>query len=207
MIERAFWNDNFSIDRLAAVLRDDGIAIGSSDTVFGLIANLKCSGKEALDRVKKRIDKPYLILISTESDLGKFVDPRKLLQIEKLASKCWPGPVTLICPARSDLPDFMKGPDGTIALRMPAHEGLRQLLKSFDGLFSTSANISGCPVPESIDTVDPEVLAQCSILVLDSPDVVEAKGLPSTILDCTGEEIKLVRQGVFPVEKLLGKMG
>lgn len=197
MIERAFWNDTISIDRLAAVLRDGGIAIGSSDTVFGLISNLKCEGKIALDRIKKRVDKPYLILISTKVDLKRFIDSDQLLQIENLIAQCWPGPVTLILRARADLPDFMKGPDGTIALRMPVHEGLQQLLTHFDGLFSTSANISGEPVPEILETVDPRVLEECSILVMDDSSGSEGRSTPSTILDCTGDEVRVVRQGVF----------
>lgn len=212
MIERLFWNDNVCIERLAAVLRGGGIAIGSSDTVFGLIANLKSSGKNSLDMIKKRFDKPYLILISKGTLLEKFVDPAGLPQIEDLANKCWPGPVTLICRAHPDLPGFMKGPDGTIAMRMPDHEGLQKLLTHFEGLFSTSANISGSPVPETLEEVDPSILAHCAALILDSPlssvrpdvfGVALAKAevlrdnLPSTILDCTGQEVKVIRQGAF----------
>ncbi len=197
MIERLFWDDNFSIERLAAVLRDGGIAIGSSDTVFGLISNLKCSGKNTLDSIKKRFDKPYLILIPRGAKLEKFVDPAGLMRIESLAKKCWPGPVTLICKAHPDLPAFMQGPDGTIALRMPDHEGLQKLLTHFEGLFSTSANISGQPVPGAVEEVDPAILGRCTALVLDSPAGTQVSRVPSTILDCSGDEIKVVRQGAF----------
>ena len=197
MIERLFWNENSSIERLAAILQDGGLAIGSSDTVFGLISNLKCSSKNTLDLVKKRYDKPYLILISKATPLEKFIDSAGLSGIEDLAKKCWPGPVTLICRAHPDLPLFMKGIEGTVALRMPDHEGLQQLLTHFEGLFSTSANISGQPVPDTLEEVDPAILAQCAALVLDSPGVMNSTTEPSTILDCTGDEIKVVRQGAF----------
>lgn len=202
MIERAFWNDKISIERLAAVLRDGGIAIGSSDTVFGLICSLKCEGKRALDRIKKRVDKPYLVLIGAQTDLTKLIDPAQLLQIENLIAQCWPGPVTLIVRARADLPDFMKGPDGTIALRMPKHEGLQQLLSHFDGLFSTSANISGEVVPTSIEEVDPRVLEKCAVVVLDDSSGKKSGNIPSTILDCTGEKVRVVRQGAYPISEL-----
>lgn len=204
MIEPLFWNKNSSIERLAAVLRNGGIAIGASDTVFGLIVKLKSSSKEALDRIKKRVDKPYLILIPRNAQLGKFVDPSSLARIEELARACWPGPVTLICKARADLPDFMKGPEGTIALRMPNHEGLQKLLTHFEGLFSTSANISGQPVPENLEEVDPAVLAQCGAIILDAPGAASEAKLPSTILDCTGDDIKVIRQGAFkyPMKKM-----
>lgn len=197
MIERLFWGDSFSIERLAAVLRDGGVAIGSSDTVFGLISNLKCSSKNTLDSIKKRFDKPYLILIPRGAKLENFVDPAGLSRIESLAEKCWPGPVTLICAAHPDLPGFMKGTEGTVALRMPDHEGLQKLLIHFEGLFSTSANISGQPVPDTIEEVDPAILGRCAALVLDSPAGNEISKAPSTILDCTGEEVKVVRQGAF----------
>jgi L-threonylcarbamoyladenylate synthase len=224
MIERLFWDENLSIERLAAVLRDGGIAIGSSDTVFGLISNLKCSSKNTLDAIKKRFDKPYLILIPGGAKLENFVDPAGLSKIEALAKQCWPGPVTLICKAHPDLPAFMQGPEGTIALRMPDHEGLQKLLTHFEGLFSTSANISGQPVPDTVEGVDPAILARCAALVLNSrtpnpvrpacpPKLEERRGehakgqIPSTILDCTDDEIKVVRQGAFPVDKILGKLG
>jgi len=197
MIEQLFWDDNVSIERLAAVLRDDGIAIGSSDTVFGLISNLKCSGKNTLDAIKKRFDKPYLILIPRGTKLENFVDPAGLSRIEGLAKKCWPGPVTLICTAHPDLPGFMKGPEGTIAIRMPDHEGLQKLLTHFEGVFSTSANISGNPVPGTVEGVDPSILERCAALVLDSRAGNEVSKVPSTILDCTEEEIRVVRQGAF----------
>ncbi len=197
MIERLYWNSDRCIERLAAILREGGIAIGTSDTVFGLIANLKSRGKKGLDEIKIRVDKPYLILISKDTHLADFIDSSGLLQIEKLAAQCWPGPVTLICKARPDLPDFMRGPGGTIALRMPDHEGLQKLLSHFEGLFSTSANISGEPVPASIDEVDPRVLEKCAALILDNASQEGSKNIPSTILDCTGDEIRVIRQGAF----------
>jgi L-threonylcarbamoyladenylate synthase len=197
MIERMFWDDNLSIERLAEVLRDDGIAIGSSDTVFGLISSLKCSSKNTLDSIKRRFDKPYLILIPRGAKLENFIDPAGLSKIESLAKKCWPGPVTLICKAHPDLPACMKGAEGTIALRMPDHEGLQKLLTHFEGLFSTSANISGQPVPDTLEEVDPAILGRCAVLVLDSSAGNEVSKMPSTILDCTGDEIKVVRQGAF----------
>lgn len=53
----------------------------------------------------------------------------------------WPGPLALlIFKAKADLPSYLKGADGTIALRIPAHAGLQQLLVDCEGLFSTSAN-------------------------------------------------------------------
>lgn len=203
MIESLFWNENVCIERLAAVLRDGGVAIGSSDTVFGLIANLKSQGKKSLDLIKKRVDKPYLILLPDTASLSDYVDPSTLLQIEKIAKRCWPGPVTLICKAHPSLPDFMKGPEGTVALRKPAHAGLQTLLTHLDGVFSTSANISGQPVPKSIDEVDPAILAHCAALILDSRNKKEASQIPSTILDCTGDKIKVIREGAVPSSELL----
>ena len=115
-------------------------------------------------------------------------------------NSCWPGPLTLILKAKPDLPDFMKSPEGTVGLRMPNHKGLLELLARFEGLFSTSANRAGEPVPQSIDEIDPEIMDAISYLIVDreqTPSMV-----PSTILDCSRDEIRIVRKGAYPIEKL-----
>ena len=198
--KRLFWNEKSSIGRLAAVLRGGGLVLGSSDTILGFLANLSQKSKTEIDTLKRRSGKPYIILLGSREQLLGLVDEANLLHIEKLMAHYWPGPLTLILKAKPEIPAWMKAEDGTIAVRIPDHPGLLELLKEFDGLFSTSANISGQPVPKSIQEVDERILAAVEEVVLDSEP---QEGIaPSTILDCTDEQVRVVREGTYSIEEL-----
>jgi len=108
--------------------------------------------------------------------------------------------VTLLCTAQEGLPLYMQSEEGTVALRVPDHPQLLALLQKFDGLFSTSANSAGAPVPQLIEEVENEIMQMVDGVVLDKNEKKE--NVPSTILDCTGDRIKVVRQGAFSAEMI-----
>jgi L-threonylcarbamoyladenylate synthase len=200
------WGNQETIDLLENELRHGNVVLGDGDTVLGLLADLSEQGLAQLDHIKNRSKKPYLVLVHDYKKALKFIqyDDSKLFQIEKLMNICWPGPVTIVFRAQKDLPDFIKAVDGTIALRVPKHNGLLQLLATFDGLFSTSANSSGEPVPSAIDQVSDSIMRSVACIVRnDGAESSQAAALPSTIIDCTGEKLVVIRQGAFPVDQLI----
>lgn len=205
MIEKLYWDDKDAIALIGRALSANQVVAGTSDTVWGLLAPLSRAGFERLNSIKGRSDKPYLILIGDKKNAVHFVENSQSFHIEKIITACWPGPLTLILKARADLPDFMKAEEGTIALRMPNHAGLLQLLARFDGLFSTSANRAGQPVPMSIDDLDPVIMQAISYLIIDREEQVTTK--PSTILDCSNDHIRVVREGAYSVGKLKRILG
>ncbi len=187
-------------------MRSGEVVVGSSDTVIGFLAPLTQEGFTALNTIKKRQEKPYLILVGSQSAVETLIEQPLSEQIKGIMARCWPGPLTLIFKAKASLPDYIKGPDGTIALRVPAHTGLQQLLAHCNGLFSTSANKAGEPVPVSFDQLDSDIKKQVKALVDDHPDETSQEVLPSTILDCSdGTTIRVVREGAYPIKELLGK--
>ncbi len=207
MINRLYWGDKNTIDTIKRALQADSIVVGSSDTVFGLLANTSIKGFNALNSVKKRFDRPYLVLIGSKKKAFSLLDSAQLFQIEKIVDSCWPGPLTLICRAHKDLPEYMVK-NGTIALRMPNHDGLLRLLAHFDALFSTSANITGDPIPRIVGDLDERILKKVDYLVWDEKDEKKVINVvPSTILDCSGQQIKVVREGAYPVEEIEKKSG
>jgi len=107
--------------------------------------------------------------------------------------------------AKQSIPDFMKSKKGTIALRVPDHTGLQKLLPHFTGLFSTSANIGGNPIPRTIEEIDERIVKQIACVVLDKKEK-QVTSLPSTIIDCSGNNITVVREGAYPVDELRKKM-
>lgn len=189
-----YWNNLQDIEKIKEILIHDKILLGSSDTVLGLFGRLSQQSYVSLNQIKQRSDKPYLIMIASVSKLPLFVDQIMSDRIEKLISLGWPGPLTLIFKARADLPDFIKSSDGTIALRVPDHAGLLTLLSSFDGLFSTSANRHTQPIPENIAEVDETIKHHVAGICIEQREE-GANLLPSTILDCSSGEIKIVRIG------------
>jgi len=196
-----YWENDAAVAALEKSLKDGNVILGDSDTVFGLLAPCSQKGFDALNEIKRRASKPYLILIDSVDKLDHFVELPLTDHVQKIVASCWPGPLTIIFKAKKDLPSYLQSADGTIALRMPAHKGLLQLLSRFeDGLFSTSANITDQPLPEKIEEVDPTLMHAVSHVIINKkrPD----NGLPSTIIDCSREPIKIIREGVFSKEQL-----
>lgn len=188
---------------LVVQLQQGSVIAGDSDTVPGLLAPLTQKGFESLNIIKSRFEKPYLVLIGSQDKLAQFVQFPLDPLVEKLVKKCWPGPLTIIFAAKLELPDFIKSPQKTIGIRMPLHQGLLKLLTHFDGLFSTSANISGSPMPQDCFGIDPSIVEQVSSVVHDRTQ----NSLPSTIIDCTTKPFVILREGAYStqdLEKIIG---
>ena len=183
---------------ITELLNNNNVLISSTDTVLGLLAPVTDKGFTALNTIKKRSSKPYLIMISDFSKVAHFSDQKLTPEIEALLKKAWPGPLTVILKAKKDLPGYMTSSKGTVALRVPNHKSLLSVLQHFDGLFSTSANLTGQAVPESFENIDKSLVEHVVALVGQTID----KGhhypvIPSTIIDCSDNSIKVIRQGTF----------
>lgn len=204
-----YWQNQNIINRLIPTLQNGNIVITSTDTVLGLLGIVSQNTYENLNRVKQRSEKPYLILIESPKQLYKYTTLALNSPLNSLVEQCWPGPLTLVFKANPQLPAYSKGMNNTVALRCPHHPGLLTLLAHFDGLFSTSANLSNKPIPRTINELDPTLTQIVPYIVTDDPTLTESKDTPSTILDCTDENnITLIRPGSYPtheLEKLYGK--
>jgi|SRR4030095_1983710 len=199
------WSDYATIELLEKELQKGAVVLGEGDTVLGLLANVSLLGVAQLDHIKKRFNKPYLVLVHDYKKALNLIDydQEHFFQIEKLMNICWPGPVTIIFKAKRTLPVFMKADDGTIALRVPDHAPLLQLLERFDGLFSTSANSFGQDYPSTIEQVGDDIVRSVSCIVRNDMHENAHLAVPSTIIDCsTGNQLRVVRHGAFRIDKL-----
>lgn len=194
------WNNLQEISQIIDSMRQDEVVLGSSDTVLGLFAQISQKSFDRLNAIKGRFDKPYIILASSLEHANAFSPSFQPENMARLAEGCWPGPVTLLVKAREHLPEYVKSANNTIALRVPAHAGLLLLLDKIEGVFSTSANKAGQPVPTNIDGVDPGILAQINHIIVNEEQHISS--VASTILDCTGSRIKVVREGAYPIVQL-----
>lgn len=188
------WSEDKDIAFIATLLRDGKVVVGSSDTVIGLLALATRQGFERLNSIKQRTEKPYIVLVASINQAQQLMQVPDTMQLEKVLQTFWPGPLTIIVPAHPQLPSYLKAPNNTIALRVPDHSGLQRLLHSVEALFSTSANLSGDPIPTLLADLNPQLQAQCGAMIADHG---ASTMLPSTILDCTGSQPRLVREGAL----------
>lgn len=200
-LKKLKWENHDHIDQIKHILQQGGVIVGSSDTVFGLLADTTLTGFTALNAIKNRTEKPYIILIDSVDKLKYFVAELPNKSVLNLLQICWPGPLTVLFKAKSNLPAFLQSNDCKIALRIPQHAGLLKLAAHFNGLFSTSANLTTQPIPTMVSQISPEIINKIDLIVADHYNAVN-EGQPSTILDCSTEQLKIIRVGAYDINRL-----
>lgn len=181
------------------ILATGGLAAFPTDTVYGVGA-LAFDGKavESIYTAKDRpIEKAIPILIADVVDLEKVgIDIPDVARI--LAARFWPGPLTILVPKRADLPVAVSATT-TVGVRIPDHKVARKLLRAAGPLAVTSANISGGQSPVTAQEVY-EQLGGRIPLIIDGGRT--PGGIPSTLVDCTSSELKILREGPITLEQL-----
>jgi len=190
------------LPRALEILRNGGLVAFPTDTVYGLGA-LAFDGKavESIYLAKDRpVEKAIPVLIWDASDLEK-ISADIPERTRALASRFWPGPLTLLVPKKPTLPESVSA-TATVAVRVPDHAVARELLRAAGPMAVTSANLSGQASPSTAQ----EVLAQLNgriDLILDGGTT--PGGVPSTLVDCSSNEIKILRAGPITLAELLSE--
>lgn len=176
------------------VLEHNGLIAFPTDTVYGLASRLdSAKAIEGLFLAKGRdFNKAIAVLIGDVEQLSRVARelPESAL---KLAARFWPGALTLVVYRLPELPDNLT-PGETVGVRMPDHEFARKLLRACGPLATTSANLSGQANPLSAADVENQLGGRID-LILDGGLV--PGGIPSTVVDCTSPDIKILRQGAI----------
>jgi L-threonylcarbamoyladenylate synthase len=194
------WQRLDDIKKVALLLLEGYLVVGSTDTVPGLFAAVTPAGVEALNDIKMRTHKPYLLLVQSYEKSLDYIQRPISIQAENIMRRCWPGPVTLILPIKKEGALYAGVSGDGVALRVPKHEGLQKLLEMTGPLFSTSANISGNATATSVEQLDPFIADRVAALIDGSAQ--ENKHEPSTMLDCMQPQIRVVRVGAYPIAQL-----
>ena len=194
---------NDTLPRALDVLKAGGLVAFPTDTVYG-VGTLAFDGKaiESIYAAKDRpIEKAIPILIGGLDDLAKVaIDIPD--SARKLASRFWPGPLTILVPKRADLPESVSATP-TVGVRVPDHEIARALLQAAGPMAVTSANVSGAQSPVTAQEVF-EQLGGRIPLIIDGGRT--PGGVPSTVVDCTAPELRILREGPIVLEELLAAL-
>lgn len=186
------------IKKATDILKLGGIVVYPTETLYGIGANILDT--QALYRVfeikGRDFTKPISMAFRNLDQAKKFVDVTP--SAEKLAKKFLPGPLTLILPAKFTMDEALGG--SNIGIRIPDHPVAQMLLEQVKfPLSATSANLSGGKNPvEAKDAA--EQIGDSIDLILDAGKCKYAG--PSTVLDATSGEIRIVRKGVIKKEEL-----
>ena len=186
------------IEKLAEILKNDGVISVPTDTVYGVCARI--NSKKAHDNLVKTKNrpntKPFPIMCSDEEQIQNIaiVDEKA----EKLIKEFMPGPITLILEKRPEVPEYVNNGKATIAVRMATSKVLKELIiRTGCPIFMSSANQSGEPTCTNLDEIENE----CPNLDGMMKGAVKF-GKGSTIVDCVSKELKILREGPITIEQI-----
>lgn len=184
----------------AEVLRRGGVVAYPTETFYGLGA-LAADGAavERLVRAKGRPDgKPLPLLAAGLDQVEALADLPPLAR--RLAAAFWPGPLTLVVPARPGLHTAITGGLGTVGVRVTSSPVASALaLQAGGALVATSANLAGEPPAASPAALDPALVARLDLVLDGGP---APGGLASTVVAVEGGGLRLLRAGAIPADRV-----
>jgi L-threonylcarbamoyladenylate synthase len=191
-----------AMERAATALRMERLVCFPTDTLFALACLAQSAAARGRFYAAKERDpaRPSILMLASAADAEPWV--RWTSRAEALAASEWPGPLTLVLAATpiavEDLGEVVY--QGTIALRVPRHPVALDLLTAVGmPLATASANIAGAPPPRTGAEAAAALPGRVD-LVLDGDC---ALGVASSILDLSGPEPRVIREGAIPAERLL----
>ena len=172
-----------------------------TDTVYGLCA--KPDASATLTRLKGRDEHQPIALLAADVDT-LFDKIPELRDQATLVRALLPGRLTLILPNPAHRYDWLTGErHNAIGVRVPELEGAaREIVERVGAVAATSANLHGGPDPRRLDEIPAEI-REAALLV----DGGELPGTPSTVVDLTGPEPQVLREGAVPAAEVLDRVG
>lgn len=184
------------IRKIVDILKDGGIIIYPTDTVYGMGCDI--TNNKAVEKVSRlkdiKIEKSNFSFICSDfSHLSVFTKPINN-SIFKLIKKNLPGPFTFILEANNNVPRYFKGKKKTVGIRIPDNNIIREIVAELGNPIMSTSIHDEDQILEY--TTDPELIHE---KYKDLVDVVVDGGpgelTPSTVVDCTGNEIEIIREG------------
>ena len=193
-----------AVEVAARALRSGQIVGIPTDTVYGLAVdpfNAAAAGR--LFAAKRRpSDVGIAVLVAGEDQTGSLAPPLPPVA-SVLVERFWPGALTLVVPRRPDVAVHIGAVQATVGLRCPDHAGVLALCQAAGPLATTSANLHGQPTLTTAASVADTFGDSVAVLL----DGGTCAGSPSTVVDCTGTQARLLREGRIPWAEVVLALG
>lgn len=181
-----------------AILKAGGVIVFPTETVYGIAGNL--FSPQAVHRIytlkKRSWSNPLPVFVASLRELGSHAKELPS-SLQVLAQKFWPGPLTVILSKKEEI--HLPFPCKTLGFRIPNHPVPLTILSDISPLACTSANISG--KPPALTAEEAKNYFQDNVdLILDAGPL--SANIPSTVLDLSGEEPTIIREGKIKMEAL-----
>jgi L-threonylcarbamoyladenylate synthase len=189
------------IPHAAKVILEGGVIAFRTDTFYGLGADpFNARAVAKIRELKGREEhKPILLLLAGASVVDRFIEDRSKA-FDELAEKFWPGPLTIVGRAVAGLPAEITAGTGTVGVRVPADNSVRELVRQCGGaLTATSANPAGSEPARSAKEVF-DYFGERVDLVIDGGEVIATE--PSTVVDVTTSPPRVIREGAISSQRV-----
>src|SRR6476646_7214771 len=187
-------------------LRDGELVAFPTETVYGLGANAQnpAAVRRIFELKERPADHPVIVHLDNPKYLHRWA--RDVPEnARKLATRFWPGPLTMVLLRSENVHDVVTGGQDTVAIRVPSHPMAQQLLTAFGGgIAAPSANRFGRVSPTRAEHVREE-FGDAVRVVLDGGEC--QVGLESTIVSCLDGEVRLLRPGQITHAQLSHEVG
>ncbi|MEM1056917.1 MAG: L-threonylcarbamoyladenylate synthase [Bacteroidota bacterium] len=195
-------SDSDSAACVSTLIRAGGCAVVPAEGVYGLVCS--ASRPDAIARLiqlkGREAGKPMLLLApdwnAAHALAAEVPDALSGLEAERAA-------VTILLPAREDVPYGLVGPERLVGVRLPADDFGQALTEAGGLIVSTSANDSGGPSPRSVDEVPEGIQSRVDVVV----DGGTLHGTPSTVAKWEGDGLRVLREGAVDRDRLVALVG
>jgi L-threonylcarbamoyladenylate synthase len=187
--------DSRSISKAAEIVRQGGLIVYPTDTVYGLGCDpFNADAVRRLFDAKGRSSKPVPVLCSSLAKAEELVTLGKAGRT--LAMAHWPGALTIVAPVRRSLPEQLTEGSKSLGVRVPGHARCLELISACGGwLTGTSANLSGLPSARTAEEAFLQVGGTVS-LILDGGTLA---GKASTVVKVVADKVTILRTGPIGV--------
>jgi L-threonylcarbamoyladenylate synthase len=193
--------DRSAVTRAGTVLRTGGLVALPTETVYGLGANAydPVAVKRIFAAKGRPADNPLIVHLADAAQLETVAATVTPLA-RSLASRFWPGPLTIVVDATASLPSVTTGALSTVAVRVPDHAVARAVIATAGvPVAAPSANRSGRPSPTTADHVEADLGDRLDLLIDGGPTGL---GVESTVVDARGALPVMYREGALTREQL-----
>jgi L-threonylcarbamoyladenylate synthase len=193
------------LDEALTALKRDAAIVYPTETFYGLGGRaLAGSAVDAVARLKGRdAGKPIALIVADTAMLASVV-ARVPAPAMRLMARCWPGPLTLVLPARTDLPPALTGGSGRIGVRISSHPVAQALVKALgEPITATSANPGGSEPALDVETA--RGYFGTRVAYVEGGRL--GGGLGSTVLLVADDAARVLRPGAIPIEELRRILG